>query len=369
MPHEFPSAEKSPDRLLSSKLDVRCLLILLSCALLLGAHAATYQPSSISPPKPIREFRAAWVATVANIDWPSRKDLTTAEQKTELLAILDRAQRLRLNTVIFQVRPACDAMYASAIEPWSEYLTGTMGKPPEPYYDPLTFAVEEAHKRGLELHAWFNPYRAHHQGARSPISASHVSKTRPQLVRQYGKYLWLDPGEKDVQDYSLSVVMDVVKRYDIDGVHFDDYFYPYKEKDDEGRTLDFPDQASWTRFGAGGKLGRDDWRRENVNIFIERLYRSIKAVKPAVKFGVSPFGIWRPNNPPQIQGYDAYANLYADSRKWLAKGWVDYFAPQLFRVSSTAVALGTTAQWSLSESVELQGTGTLGVGSAPHPFR
>ncbi|HTD88142.1 MAG TPA: family 10 glycosylhydrolase, partial [Candidatus Binatia bacterium] len=286
--------------------------------------------SSANPPPPLREYRAAWIATVANIDWPSRKDLTTSEQKAELIAMLDRAQRLKLNAIIFQVRPACDAMYASAIEPWSEYLTGTMGKAPEPYYDPLTFAVEEAHKRGLELHAWFNPFRARIMAAQSPVAASHISKARPQLVRHYGKYLWLDPGEKAVQDYSVSVIMDVVKRYDIDGIHFDDYFYPYKEKDEAGRTLDFPDDPSWQRNGAGGKLSRDDWRRENVNAFIERIYRSIKAVKPEVKFGISPFGIWRPKNPPQIQGYDAYASLYADSRKWLQRGWVDYFAPQLY---------------------------------------
>src|SRR5205807_10205694 len=245
------------------------------------ANAATYQPSNIVPPKPLREFRGAWVASVANIDWPSRKDLSTAEQKTELLAILDRAQRLKLNTIILQVRPACDALYSSQIEPWSEYLTGTMGKPPEPFYDPLAFAIEEAHKRGLELHAWFNPYRARLLAAKSPVSATHISKTHPQLVRHYGKLLWLDPGEKDVQDYSLNVVMDVVNRYDIDGVHFDDYFYPYKEADASGNDLDFPDDASWQRFGAGGKLSRDDWRRENVNTFIQRVYRSIKTAKPS----------------------------------------------------------------------------------------
>jgi uncharacterized lipoprotein YddW (UPF0748 family) len=278
----------------------------------------------------MREFRGAWVATVANIDWPSQKTLSTQEQKAELLALMDRAAQLKLNAVIFQVRPACDAMYASRIEPWSEYLMGTMGKPPEPFYDPLAFAVEEAHKRGLELHAWFNPYRARLRASTSPVAANHISKTRPQLVRQYGEFLWLDPGEKEVQDYSISVVMDVVKRYDIDGVHFDDYFYPYKARDASGKELDFPDDASWQRFGAGGRLSRDDWRRENVNVFIERLYRSIKNAKPWVKFGISPFGIWRPKNPPQISGLDSYATLYADSRKWLAKGWVDYLAPQLY---------------------------------------
>jgi uncharacterized lipoprotein YddW (UPF0748 family) len=296
----------------------------------LASQAVQYEPSKVIPPAPVREFRGAWVATVANIDWPSRKTLSTQEQKAEMQAILDRAAQLKLNAIIFQVRPACDALYASRIEPWSEYLTGTMGKPPEPFYDPLAFAVEEAHKRGLELHAWFNPYRARLRSATSPVAPNHISKVRPQLVRQYGEFLWLDPGEKEVQDYSLSVVMDVVKRYDVDGVHFDDYFYPYKARDGSGRDLDFPDDASWRHFGTGGKLSRDDWRRENVNVFVQRVYKSIKTAKPWVKFGVSPFGIWRPKNPPQIQGLDTYALLYADSRTWLVNGWVDYFAPQLY---------------------------------------
>jgi uncharacterized lipoprotein YddW (UPF0748 family) len=293
-------------------------------------HAAAYVKSSEVPPKPRREFRAVWVATVNNIDWPSQKGLSSADQKAELIKILDRVAELNLNTVIFQVRPACDAMYASRIEPWSEYLTGTMGQVPQPFYDPLVFAIDEAHKRGLELHAWFNPYRARHVTERSQNSAGHVSKTHPQLVRPYGKQLWLDPGDKEVQDYSLSVVMDVVNRYDIDGVHFDDYFYPYKENDRSGKEIEFPDEASWQRFGNGGKLSRDDWRRENINSFVERVYKSVKSAKPRVQFGISPFGIWRPENPPQIRGFDAYANLYADSRKWLVNGWVDYLAPQLY---------------------------------------
>jgi uncharacterized lipoprotein YddW (UPF0748 family) len=205
-----------------------------------------------------------------------------------------------------------------------------MGKPPEPFYDPLAFAIEEAHRRGLELHAWFNPYRARSALAKSPASPNHISKTHPELVRTYAKGLWLDPGEKAVQDYSTSVVMDVVKRYDVDGVHLDDYFYPYKEQDASGKELDFPDESSWRRFGAGGNLARDEWRRENVNAFISRLYRSIKETKPWVRFGISPFGIWRPGYPPQIQGMDAYAKVYADSRKWLVNGWLDYFAPQLY---------------------------------------
>lgn len=292
--------------------------------------ATTYAPSNITPPPVRREFRAAWIATVGNSVWPSKPGLSTAEQKAELIAILDRAAQLKLNALIFQVRPSCDALYASKLEPWSEYLTGTMGKAPSPFYDPLEFVIREAHKRGIELHAWFNPYRAHHFNAKSPIAANHISKTRPQLVRSYGRLLWLDPGERDVQEYSLSVVMDVLKRYDVDGVHFDDYFYPYAEEDGRGNELPFPDDSSWQKFGAKSGLSRDDWRRDNVNDFIERTYKSIKATKPWVKFGISPFGIWRPGNPAQIKGFDAHAKLYADARKWMANGWADYFAPQLY---------------------------------------
>jgi uncharacterized lipoprotein YddW (UPF0748 family) len=267
---------------------------------------------------------------VGNSVWPSKPGLPVSEQKAELLAIIDRAAQLKLNALIFQVRPSCDALYASKIEPWSEYLTGTMGKAPSPFYDPLEFAITEAHKRGIELHAWFNPYRAHHFNAKSPIATNHISKTHPQLVRRYGRLLWLDPGERDVQQYSLSVVMDVLQRYDVDGIHFDDYFYPYAENGSDGRELPFPDDASWRKYGAKSGLSRDDWRRDNVNAFIERTCRSIKATKPWVKFGISPFGIWRPHQPPQIEGYDAYARLYADARKWLVNGWADYFAPQLY---------------------------------------
>ena len=305
-------------------------IALVALAAVSGQAASRYVQSSATPPKVEREFRAAWIATVGNSVWPSKPGLPTADQKRELIAILDTAAALNLNAIIFQVRPSCDALYASKLEPWSEYLTGTMGKAPSPYYDPLEFAIKEAHKRGLELHAWFNPYRAHHSNAKSPIAASHVSKTQPQLVRRYGRYLWLDPGEREVQDYSLSVVMDVLKRYDVDGIHFDDYFYPYAEPGGSGSDQPFPDDASWQKFGRNSKLSRDDWRRENVNVFIERTYKSIKSTKPWVKFGISPFGIWRPGYPQQIKGYDAYARLYADARKWMVNGWADYFAPQLY---------------------------------------
>lgn len=308
------------------------LVLLIGLCLLAaaGSFAASYVPSSLTPPAPVREFRGVWVATVNNLNWPSRPGLSSAQQQAELIALLDRAAQLKLNAVLFQVRPACDALYASRIEPWSDYLTGAMGRPPQPFYDPLALAVREAHRRGLELHAWFNPYRARHASAKGAVAPNHISRRHPELVRRYGPQLWLDPGEPAVQDYSLSVVLDVVRRYDVDGVHFDDYFYPYKEKDAAGNELDFPDEASWRRYGARTGLSRDDWRRENVNAFIRRVYHSVHAAKPWVKFGISPFGIWRPGNPPPIQGFDAYAKLYADSRKWLADGWLDYCAPQLY---------------------------------------
>ncbi|MCC6729714.1 MAG: family 10 glycosylhydrolase [Chthonomonadales bacterium] len=316
-----------------------------------GASSAEARRLQVPPVR--REFRAAWVATVANIDWPSRPGLPVATQKAELAAIVERAGRLHLNAIVLQVRPACDAIYRSTIEPWSEYLTGRMGQAPRPDYDPLAHAIALAHRRGIEIHAWFNPYRAHHPSADGPIAPDHVSREHPELVRRYGRHLWLDPGDPRVIDYSLSVVLDVVRRYDIDGVHIDDYFYPYKEKDSRGRVIPFPDDATWRRYRqGGGKLARDDWRRENVNQFVRRLYSEVKAAKPWVKVGVSPFGIWRPGYPAQIQGFDAYAELYADARLWLRSGWLDYCSPQLYwpvaqRAQSYPVLLG----WWLSQNV------------------
>ncbi len=318
----------------------------------LFSWAATYESARITLPAVPQEFRGVWVASVGNIDWPSHKGMSPSEQKTELIGILDRAVQLKLNAVILQVRPACDALYSSRLEPWSEYLSGTMGEAPAPYYDPLLFAVVEAHKRGLELHAWFNPYRAR-VISDHPASANHISRTHPELVRQYGKFLWLDPGEKAVQDYSFNVIMDVVRRYDVDGIHFDDYFYPYREKNDAGVEMDFPDNASWQKYGVHSRLSREDWRRDNVNRFIERVYKGIKAEKPWVKFGISPFGIWRPGNPQQITGLDAFGQLYADSRKWLATGWVDYFAPQLYwSIDSPTQSFPVLLRWWSQQNVK-----------------
>ena len=279
-------------------------------------------------PRPAREFRAAWIATVDNIDFPSKRNLSIEEQKAELIRDLDLAQKLKLNAVIFQVRPMCDAIYKSNIEPWSEYLTGEMGKPQS--FDPLEFVVAEAHKRGILVHAWFNPYRAYHPSAKT-VSDNHISKRRPDLVRSYGKYLWLDPTDLEVQKYSLGVVLDVVKRYDIDGVHFDDYFYPYIEKDAAGKDIEFPDDKNWNAYlQKRGALSRGDWRRMHVNNFIQAVGREVKRVKSQVMYGISPFGIWQPMPELGIEGFNSYTGLFADSRKWLQDGTVDYFLPQLY---------------------------------------
>ena len=309
------------------------------------APASTVVHDSLPPV--MRELRGVWVATVDNIDWPSKPGLSTWEQQVELLQILNKAVELHLNAVILQVRPAADALFESPYEPWSEYLGGEMGSAPEPLYDPLAFAVEEAHKRGLELHAWFNPYRAYHPSEPPEFSTNHISQTHPELVKRYGTYLWLDPGEPSVRREVIRVITDVVRRYDIDGVHFDDYFYPYKEKDSTGKDIPFPDSASWMRYvNGGGTLDRDDWRRQNVNLLVRDLYHAIKREKPWVKFGISPFGIWRPGNPAQITGYDAYAELYADSRAWLSNGWVDYFTPQLYwPIAQTPQSFPVLLEW------------------------
>jgi uncharacterized lipoprotein YddW (UPF0748 family) len=339
----------------------RALLALLPLLIVLSACSA--QPATPDfagrdlnsvPPRPLREFRGVWVASYANINWPSRPGLSSQGQQEELLAILDKAAQLRLNAVILQVRPACDAFYASTLEPWSSFLSGETGKAPEPFYDPLEFAIVEAHKRGLELHAWFNPYRA---GLRHSVPASsphHIARTKPRLVRTHGKYLWLDPGEKEVQQHVLEVILDVVRRYDLDGIHLDDYFYPYPERGGANSAADFQDEQTYNRYRSlGGTLSRADWRRQNINEFIETLYRQVKAEKKWVKVGISPFGIWRPGYPAQVRGLDYFQTNYADSRLWLASGWLDYFTPQLYwSIQSREQSYPALLQWWARENVQ-----------------
>ena len=286
----------------------------------------SYVASRVKPPPVTREFRAAWVATVFNIDWPSRPGLPASRQKSELVAILDRVQELNMNAIILQVRPACDALYQSSIEPWSDWLSGTMGR--SPGYDPLQFALQEAHARGIEVHAWFNPFRALASAKRS-ASADHVTRRQPDWVRRFEGKVWLDPGLPQVRRYSTKVIMDVVSRYDVDGIHIDDYFYPYPKSPNPGAETRFPDSESYRRYGGGKNLG--DWRRANIDSFVSELYSSIKAKKPWVKFGISPFGIWQPGVPSGVEAkLDSYRMIYGDSRTWLRNGWCDYLSPQLY---------------------------------------
>ncbi|MFN0011255.1 MAG: glycoside hydrolase family 10 protein [Phycisphaerales bacterium] len=306
------------------------------------------------PPMPMREFRGVWVATVANIDWPSKPGLPVEQLRAEMVRILDVAASCNLNAVLLQVRPACDAIYPSPLEPWSEFLTGQSGRPPgagqsgeapAAAYDPLADWITEAHARGIELHAWVNPFRARHMKATRPDAASHISKTRPELVRSYDGYLWLDPGEPEARAHSLAVIEDLVRRYDIDGIHMDDYFYPYPKKGEA-----FPDDASFAAHGTPGADGvwptRSDWRRENINGFVRECYSRVEGIRPSVRVGISPFGIWRPGHPPRVKGFDAYDGLYADARLWLREGWIDYIAPQLYwKIDSKEQPFAELLKW------------------------
>lgn len=292
------------------------------------------------------EFRGVWAASVVNIDWPSRPGLTTAQQQTELIRLLDRMQELNLNVLILQVRPTGDALYNSSIEPWSYWLTGRQGQPPSPYYDPLEFAVAEAHARNIELHAWFNPYRAK-LGTDYTLAPNSMANQYPEYAYRYGRLIWMDPGAKEIQDRTYNVILDVVQRYDIDGVHLDDYFYPYPEP-----GVEFPDHQTYQRYRRnGGRLSRSDWRRDNVNRLVRRLYQGIKAVKPQVKFGISPFGIYRPGQPAGIRGMDQFETIYADPKLWLEQGWVDYMAPQLYwRIDQREQSYPVLLDWWLTHN-------------------
>ncbi|MGL5081371.1 MAG: family 10 glycosylhydrolase [Microcoleaceae cyanobacterium] len=293
------------------------------------ANLSTLSQASFANSHPIthqREFRGVWAASVVNIDWPSKAGLPVTQQKFELLALLNRMTELNLNALVLQIRPNGDALYASTIEPWSSWLTGTQGKPPEPYYDPLQFAIEECHKRNIELHAWFNPYRARLKRETSPFAANHMAVQYPQYAYRYGDLIWMDPGAREIQERTYQVILDVVQRYDVDGIHLDDYFYPYPVA-----GVDFPDSQTYGAYrAAGGTLSLADWRRQNVNVMIQQIANGIKSIKPYVKFGISPFGIYRPGQAPGIEGMDQYSAIYADVKLWMEQGWVDYLAPQLY---------------------------------------
>lgn len=308
------------------------------------------QPYQESP-QVMREFRAAWVATVANINWPSTSGLSSKQQQDEAIVLLDFLKDHHYNAVIFQVRPQADALYRSNLEPWSFFLSGEVGKAPEPYYDPLNFWIEAAHDRGLELHVWLNPYRSHHTTGGKVLPKSLV-KTRPELmVKLKNGMWWMDPAKKETQEHSSAVIMDIVKRYDIDGVHIDDYFYPYKSYNG---GKDFPDSESYQAYlKTGGILSVPNWRREAVNGFVKHIYEAIKAEKPEVKFGISPFGIWKPGYPASITGMNQYEELYADAKLWLNEGWIDYFTPQLYwKIGQKAQSFPVLLGWWESENTQ-----------------
>lgn len=298
-----------------------------SMKVLLTTLAILY-PFAFSVAQPKYEFRAAWIATVANIDWPSRGNYDTESQKDEYIKLLDLHVLNGLNAVIVQIRPSTDAFYPSPYEPWSQWLTGEQGRPPSPYYDPLQFMIDEAHKRGLEFHAWCNPYRALMQIGKSSVSPTHVTKIHPEWFLDYGNKRYFDPGNKEAQQFVVNVVRDIVKRYDVDAVHFDDYFYPYRIAGKE-----FPDDPSYAKYGSG--MDRGDWRRSNVDSIIIKLGTAIKQENPRCKFGISPFGVWRNKNRDSLgsdtkAGQTNYDDLYADILLWLKEGYIDYVVPQLY---------------------------------------
>ena len=286
------------------------------------------------PFRPKHQFRAMWIAGVVNIDWPSATGLTVEQQKSEYVAWLDLAKQLNLNAVISQVRPTADAFWPSPFEPWSQYLTGTQGE--DPGYDPLAFQIAEAHKRNLEYHAWFNPYRVSMQTDPDQLVPSHPGRVHPDWIFPYGPKLYYNPGIPEVRRFVEDAMLDAVLRYDVDGAHFDDYFYPYPVPGEE-----LPDADTFATYG-GDFTDIGDWRRHNINLLVAEMQHRIHRRKPWVKFGVSPFGTWRnvADDPrgSDTDGTQSYDANYADTRRWVKEGWVDYMNPQIYWQTGLAVA-------------------------------
>lgn len=311
-------------------------IFILNLGLYLGLYAQV---------APKREFRAVWVATVNNIDWPSKPGLSSAQQKKEAIEILNMHAKSGMNAIIMQIRPASDAFYQSELEPWSKYLSGTPGKAPNPFYDPLQFWIEECHKRNIEFHAWLNPFRVA-LDANEPLAANHIAFKHPEWIVNYGGKLYFDPGLPQTREFVVKVVTDIVARYDVDAIHFDDYFYPYPLKED------FPDGSSFAQYNRGFlAVQKADWRRDNVDLMIRMLSENIKKTKPWVKFGISPFGVWRnktddPEGSETTAGTTNYDNLYADILKWQKNGWIDYSLPQLYwQIGHPSVDFLTLSKW------------------------
>ena len=286
---------------------------------------------------PKRELRSAWITTFTNLDWPSKKGLSSSEQKKEFLKIVGDFEKNSINAVIGQVRASSDAFYKSKLSPWSEWLTGHQGQAPDSDFDPLKFMVKECHERNMEFHAWFNPFRAVSHVKFSNISKNHITKKKPEWFFKYGNTLYYNPGIPEVREYICNVVKEVVHNYDIDGVHFDDYFYPYTIKGEK-----IPDDKEY-REHSRGCISKDDWRRDNINLLIQEVAQVIKSEKKHVKFGVSPLAIWRnqkqdPKGSFTNSGQSSFDNLYCDTKLWIEENWVDYMAPQLYWSTSNKFA-------------------------------
>lgn len=297
--------------------------------------------------QPKREMRAVWIATVANIDWPSKSDLPVEVQKKEMTELLDLAKEYNMNTVVFQIRPCADAFYNSPYEPWSQWLTGEQGKAPFPYYDPLEFTISECRKRGIDVHVWLNPYRALRDTAKNTSAPNHITNTRPEWFLTYGNTKYFNPGLQETRDFVSTIVSDIVRCYEIDAIHMDDYFYPYRIANRE-----FPDDKAFADNPRGfGPDQRDDWRRNNVDLIIKQIHDSIRAIKPWVEFGISPFGVWRnsdkdPAGSKTKAGQTNYDDLYADILKWQREGWIDYVVPQIYwHIGKEVADYAVIAEW------------------------
>jgi len=303
----------------------------------------------LSPPPAQAELRGAWISSVHNINFPSRQGLSEQEQKNQAIRLLDAAKSAGLNAVILQVRPESDALYPSQLEPWSRYLTGKQGV--SPGYDPLAFFIAEGRKRGIEVHAWINPYRAATNASHSRTS-NHISRRFPQYAYRIGNILWMDPGAPEVRRHINAVVRDLVTRYDIAGIHLDDYFYPYPTP--KGGLPNFPDDT--THRASGTNLSKPDWRRQNVNTLIRELGQTVRSTRPGVQFGVSPFGIYTKGSPANVKaGVDQYNQLFADPVTWMRQGWVDYLAPQLYWKEGGPQSFSSLLRWWRSPAANPRG--------------
>lgn len=316
-------------------MNLRKLILLLALFLATGVGAQIQQQS----PYPKREFRGAWIQAVNG----QFRGIPTEKLKQTLIDQLNSLQGAGINAIIFQVRPEADALYASQLEPWSRFLTGVQGQAPSPYWDPMQFMIDECHKRGMEFHAWINPYRVK-TSLKSELSPNHLYNIHPEWFVTYNNQLFFDPALPESRRHICMVVADIVSRYDVDAIHMDDYFYPYPAK-----GMDFPDDASFARYG-GGFTNRADWRRSNVNILIQKIHETIRGLKPWVKFGISPFGIYRneKNDPlgSKTNGLQNYDDLYADVLLWARNGWVDYNIPQIYwQIGHPVADYETLVKW------------------------